>query len=78
MSLQVAICAGCNVFYPWAAAVVGLIAGLNYMLWSYIMIKCRIDDPLDAVAGERHDIDTPFILLALCARNPEVTSAFTS
>ncbi len=46
-----AICAGCNTVYPWAAFVIGLVAGLVFMLWSFLIEKLKIDDPLDAVAG---------------------------
>ena len=49
---QVAICAGCNVIRPWGAAVVGVVAGMFYTLVSWAMVKCQIDDPLDAVAGQ--------------------------
>ena len=46
-----AICAGCNTVYPWAGFVIGLVAGLVFMLWSFFIEKLKIDDPLDAVAG---------------------------
>ena len=46
-----AICAGCNAVQPWAGFVIGLIAGLVYMVWSFVIVKFKIDDPLDAVAG---------------------------
>ncbi|XP_022082672.1 putative ammonium transporter 1 [Acanthaster planci] len=47
---MVAICAGCNVLAPWGAAVVGIVSGAVYVLWSWLVCKLRIDDPLDAVA----------------------------
>ncbi|XP_074660188.1 putative ammonium transporter 1 isoform X1 [Tubulanus polymorphus] len=47
---MVAICAGCNVLYPWGAAVVGAVAGLLYLGASYVVLYLKIDDPLDAVA----------------------------
>lgn len=46
-----AICAGCNAVLPWAGFVIGLIAGLVFMVWSFLIVKFKIDDPLDAVAG---------------------------
>ena len=49
--IQVAICAGCNTVHPYAALIIGLIAGVAYMGWSIGMLKLRIDDPIDAVAG---------------------------
>ena len=30
---------------------IGLVAGLSYMTWSYLIERMKIDDPLDAVAG---------------------------
>ena len=40
---MVSVCAGCDAYYPWVAASLGSIAGLVYLL-----IKLKIDDPLDA------------------------------
>ncbi|KAJ8023646.1 Ammonium transporter 1 member 2 [Holothuria leucospilota] len=47
---MVAICAGCNSVYAWGAFVTGLVAGIVYIVVSALMVKLRIDDPLDAVA----------------------------
>ncbi|XP_076115418.1 putative ammonium transporter 1 isoform X1 [Mytilus galloprovincialis] len=47
---MVAACAGCNQMHPWSAAVLGLFAAMSYTLWSTVMKKLNIDDPLDAVA----------------------------
>ena len=54
---MVAICAGCNVVDPWAAAVIGVIAAVAYHFWSCMMLKMKIDDPLDAVAGENLELN---------------------
>ncbi|XP_076450086.1 putative ammonium transporter 1 [Babylonia areolata] len=43
-------CAGCNVYYPWGAAIVGLFASVAYKFTSWLMVRMRVDDPLDAVA----------------------------
>lgn len=51
LSLQVAICGGCDVYRPWGACIVGLIAGIGYNFTSWWMVKLKIDDPVDAVAG---------------------------
>ncbi|KAK3697510.1 hypothetical protein QZH41_011277, partial [Actinostola sp. cb2023] len=48
---MVAICAGASVFKPYCALVVGVVAGAGYILWSWAVLKVKIDDPLDAVAG---------------------------
>jgi Amt family ammonium transporter len=46
----VAICAGVNVVRPYGALVIGLVAGFIYFIASWIVVKLKIDDPLDAVA----------------------------
>ena len=46
------MCAGCNVVYTWGACVIGLVAGIVYSVWSLIVRKLKVDDPLDAVAGK--------------------------
>ncbi len=50
--IQVALCAGCNVVHPYAAFVIGIIAGMAYVCWSTVILRVKIDDPLDAVAGK--------------------------
>ncbi|XP_027047249.1 putative ammonium transporter 1 isoform X2 [Pocillopora verrucosa] len=47
---MVALCAGCNAVHPYAAFIIGIIAGMAYVGWSTLMIRLKIDDPLDAVA----------------------------
>ncbi|ESO95416.1 hypothetical protein LOTGIDRAFT_188698, partial [Lottia gigantea] len=47
---MVAICAGCNVYYPWASCIVGFFAAISYRLINWSVTKLWIDDPLDAVA----------------------------
>ena len=47
---MVALCAGCNLFEPWAALIVGGLGGLGFMAIHFSMLKLRLDDPLDAVA----------------------------
>ena len=49
---QVALCAGCNVFRPYAAFIVGIIAGITFIAWNVLVLKLHVDDPLDAVAGQ--------------------------
>ena len=49
---MVSVCAGCNDFKPWAALLVGFMAGCAYIVWHYAVLRLKIDDPLDAVAGE--------------------------
>lgn len=45
-----AIAAGCNVYYPWSSAVVGIVAGFAYVFWSFAIAACSIDDPADVFA----------------------------
>ncbi|CAK8687801.1 unnamed protein product [Clavelina lepadiformis] len=47
---MVSMCASCNDLYPWAAVVIGVVAGCAFISWHYFIIAVRIDDPLDAVA----------------------------
>ncbi|XP_013379842.1 putative ammonium transporter 1 isoform X2 [Lingula anatina] len=47
---MVAACAGCDVLMPWGACIVGVIAGITYLFWSWAVQAMKIDDPLDAVA----------------------------
>lgn len=49
---QVAICAGCDKYYPWGAAVVGFVAAISYKFLSWLVVKLYVDDPLDAIAGQ--------------------------
>jgi len=45
----VGITAGCSVVAPWAAFVIGVIAGWTYIFWSSLLIKLKIDDAVDAI-----------------------------
>lgn len=45
----VAITGGCSVLEPWAAVVVGTVAGMVYLGGSHLLIKLRIDDAVDAI-----------------------------
>ena len=47
---MVALCAGCNVYEPWAALIVGALGGLGFQLIHSVMLSLQLDDPLDAVA----------------------------
>lgn len=47
---MVAMCAACNQVYNYMAFVTGILASLSYMSVSWIVLKLKIDDPLDATA----------------------------
>ena len=44
-----ALCAGCNVFEAWAAVVVGAVSGPLFLYFNQLLIRLKIDDPLDAI-----------------------------
>eukprot|EP00164_Ancoracysta_twista_P003147 GFYU01004198.1.p1 GENE.GFYU01004198.1~~GFYU01004198.1.p1 ORF type:complete len:496 (-),score=129.22 GFYU01004198.1:166-1653(-) len=46
----VGITAGCATVEPWAACVIGILAGIVYYGSSTLVLKLRIDDPLDAAS----------------------------
>lgn len=43
----VAVTAGCATVEPWAAVVIGIFAGLFYLMGSKLLVKLRIDDAVD-------------------------------
>lgn len=45
----VAITGGCAVVEPWAAIIIGIIAGVLFLFTSKLLIRFRIDDAVDAV-----------------------------
>ena len=47
---MVSQCAGCNVYEPWAAFIIGSLAGAVFIVIHLLMLKFKLDDPLDAVA----------------------------
>merc|ERR1719228_1548683 len=47
---MVAMCAGCNLYEPWAVLIVGTGGGLAFLCGHHLMLRGRLDDPLDAVA----------------------------
>jgi len=49
---MVSICAGCNVYPLWASFVIGVLSAPVYLGLSELLVKLKIDDPLDAVAGK--------------------------
>lgn len=47
---MVAITTPCDVVEPWAAVVIGIIAGVLFSCFSKLLSVCRVDDPLDAAS----------------------------
>jgi ammonium transporter, Amt family len=49
LSGLVGITAGCSIVAPWAAFVIGIVAGWTYIFWSNLLVKLKIDDAVDAI-----------------------------
>lgn len=49
LSGLVGITAGCSVVAPWAAMVIGIVAGWVYVFSSNLLVKLKIDDAVDAI-----------------------------
>ena len=47
---MVSLCAGCDLYEPWAALIVGSWGGLAFNTLHHLMVSLHLDDPLDAVA----------------------------
>jgi len=50
LSGLVSITAGAAVIDPFMSVVIGFVGGVVYVAWSTVMLKCKIDDPIDAIA----------------------------
>jgi hypothetical protein len=49
---MVAVAGGAVAYNPWSAVVIGFIAALSFLLWSKLLIKLHIDDPVETAAGK--------------------------
>ncbi len=47
---MVSVCCGCDGFSPWTACLVGAVGGAIYVLVATVMVKIKVDDPVNAVA----------------------------
>lgn len=47
---MVAVAGGAVAYNPWSAVIVGFIAALSFLLWSKILIKLHVDDPVETAA----------------------------
>ena len=47
---MVSVCAGCDGYLPWAAALVSCLAAVLYLVLSRLLVTLGVDDPVDAVA----------------------------
>ena len=46
----VSVTASCGTIYPWSATIIGFVGGCVYLSGSALLLKLKIDDPLDAFA----------------------------
>lgn len=49
---MVAVAGGAVTYNPWSAVIVGFIAALSFLLWSKLLTKLRVDDPVETAAGK--------------------------
>jgi hypothetical protein len=49
---MVAVAGGAVAYNPWSAVVIGFIAALSFLLWSKLLIKLHVDDPVETAAGK--------------------------
>eukprot|EP00877_Chromochloris_zofingiensis_P005647 jgi/Chrzof1/15083/Cz09g26170.t1 len=64
----------CGFIDPWAAVVCGSIAGAVYIFTSMLMLKLRIDDPLDSAAVHAGNGFLGMILVAFVAKPAHVAA----
>ena len=64
---MVSVCAGCDAYYPWTALFLGCTAGFLHLMASLVLVKLKIDDPLDA--APIHFICGKFYILFHCRQD---------
>ncbi|XP_060559025.1 putative ammonium transporter 1 [Ruditapes philippinarum] len=62
---MVAICAGCNQFQSYMGFVIGIFGGVSYMIFTWLVVKLKVDDPLDATAGNYMYRDFLVVLMSI-------------
>merc|ERR1712127_659336 len=76
LSGLVGITAGCSVVAPWAAVVIGIIAGWAYIFWSNLLVKLKIDDAVDAIPVHFGNGIWGCLAVGLFAEPGRVTNAY--
>ncbi|KAL7528830.1 hypothetical protein ACHAXR_003997 [Thalassiosira sp. AJA248-18] len=76
LSGLVGITAGCSVVAPWAAFVIGIVAGWCYIFWSNLLVKLKIDDAVDAIPVHFGNGIWGCIAVGLFAEPSRVANAF--
>jgi len=74
---MVSLCAGCDDLRPWAAIIIGAVAGISLIGWHRLMLKLKIDDPLDAVAVHLGGGLTGILLAPIFVTNGKLTDPVT-
>ena len=78
LSGLVAITGGCGVVEPWAAVVIGAVAGLMYMLGTWALVKMRLDDAVDAIPVHMFNGAWGLIAVGLFAAPSRLQAAYGS
>ncbi len=52
---MVAVAGGAVAYNPWSAVIIGAIAALSFLLWSKLLIKLQVDDPVETAAGKNKE-----------------------
>lgn len=53
---MVAVAGGAVAYNPWSAVVIGAIAALSFLVWSKLLLKLQIDDPVETAAGKEKNL----------------------
>jgi hypothetical protein len=53
---MVAVAGGAVAYNPWSAVVVGSIAALSFLIWSKLLLKLQVDDPVETAAGKNKEL----------------------
>jgi Amt family ammonium transporter len=72
----VAITGGCGVVEPWAAVVIGVLAGLIYLAGSNFLIRLRLDDAVDAIPVHMFNGIWGVIAVGLLASPPRLQTVY--
>lgn len=48
---MVAVAGGAVAYNPWSAVVIGIIAAFSFLIWSKLLIRLQVDDPVETAAG---------------------------
>lgn len=72
----VSITAGCATVAPYSAFIIGILGGFVYHAGSWLMLKCKIDDVVDAIAVHGFCGIWGCIAVGLFSRNAELVEVY--